>query len=128
MQVLETNVQAFNQYSNQVLRDSDIDLTFTSVHIAIDESYDESSSPSTYNSLMDLTNTGDGLMENAHALRDEYGADLIVGIIYYPSGAAGKAWVPLLQPARQFGVSISGGQYPLVRFFGHLNFLTLKWY
>ena len=114
MQVLETNVQAFNQYSNQVLRDSEIDLTFTSVHIAIDESYDESSSPSTYNSLMDLTNTGDGLMENAHALRDEYGADLIVGIIYYPWGSAGIAWVPATQPYRRLGVSISGGSYPFV--------------
>ena len=84
------------------------------MHIAIDDSYDKSSNPSTYDSLMDLTNTGDGLMENAHALRDEYGADLIVGIIYYPWGSAGIAWVPATQPYRRLGVSISGGSYPFV--------------
>lgn len=97
--LLDTRVQAYTAYFNQVLVDSGIDLTMNTVHYAIDSSYDENGKGKS-RTLRELTNPGDGIMDEAHSLREEYAADFIVGI---RAGGGGVAWVPYTQPDPYYG-------------------------
>jgi len=116
MDLLETYVASWVQYMNDVVVTSEINnLTFKTVHVAIDPDYDEGTSVSTSTVLYDLTDMDDGKLDNAHELRNEYNADFVVGFVYIQFGSAGTAWVPSLQPDNTLGFSVTGGSYPFVR-------------
>ena len=55
--------------------------------------------------LDDITDTGDGYMENVHALRDTHGADL-VALFINNSAYCGLAWLPTV-PTPDIGFSIT---------------------
>jgi len=63
---------------------SNTGLQLELVHVYLEDGYDEPSSQS--NILNDLTNAGDGKLENAHTLRDHYNADLVAIITNVGSG------------------------------------------
>jgi len=65
---------------------SNTGLQLELVHVYLEDGYDEPSSQS--NILNDLTNAGDGKLENAHTLRDHYNADLVAIITNVGSGVA----------------------------------------
>ena len=119
MNLLESYCDTWIEYMNNIVIQSSIaSLTFVKAHVAIDETYDEEVHspdwPGTEWVLKHLTYSQYGFMDNARSLRDEYSADLIVGFMYYPDGARGRGWVPTTFPLKNFGVSITGGPYPLV--------------
>ena len=113
-------VEGLVAVGNQILNNSKVnDLTFDAVHVAVDESYDETSDASTEVVLDHITSPTDGFLDNAHSLRDEFSADLVAGIIgiYAPPGylvGAGVAWTPRIFPARSYGFSVTGGNHPFV--------------
>ena len=74
--------------ANQAYLNSEIDMHLNVVHMA-EVSYTETGDM--YQSLLDLTGTGDGRMDDVHTLRDLYGADQ-VALISADSNYCGIAY------------------------------------
>jgi fibronectin type 3 domain-containing protein len=74
--------------TNQAYLNSGVDARLNLVHAA-EVAYTESASYST--DLNNLTGTGDGYMDEVHALRDAYGADL-VSLFQATGGYCGLSW------------------------------------
>ncbi|MDZ7773212.1 MAG: zinc-dependent metalloprotease family protein [Balneolaceae bacterium] len=92
--------EIFNR-AQQALDNSEVEIQFRMVHAA-KTAYDEDNDTETGTTLGKLQATGDGNMDEAHALRDTYGADLVAlladvddvgGIAYIMGSTAGApAW------------------------------------
>jgi len=81
---------------------SEIDLEFRLVHHA-EVDYTEGD-----NLNVDLNNLTDGLVGNAHGLRDQFEADLVALFSDHPAtGTVGLAWVPTISFHPSFGFSVS---------------------
>ena len=112
---LETHVAEITGYGNIALTNSEISFTFNVVYIHVDDKgNDEGESPDSLDQLDAITNN-----PMAHALRDEYSADLVVHIFHYARDGyyvgKGIGWVPSVFPTRSLGFSSSGGDRLLVR-------------
>jgi len=82
-------------YGNKALKDSNIDYQYETVHIHVDEEFDEGTYTGTSARLSWITAS-----ETAATLRDQYGADLVVDVYYYFltdfDMAGGRGHVPQL--------------------------------
>eukprot|EP00588_Corethron_pennatum_P009197 CAMPEP_0194272224 /NCGR_PEP_ID=MMETSP0169-20130528/5840_1 /TAXON_ID=218684 /ORGANISM="Corethron pennatum, Strain L29A3" /LENGTH=693 /DNA_ID=CAMNT_0039014831 /DNA_START=15 /DNA_END=2093 /DNA_ORIENTATION=+ len=97
-------------YGNLALRNSGISYLYENVHIHVDEENDEGTDATTSERLDWITKS-----ETAAALRDEYGADLVVDVFYMSGNRAGGiGWVPEAFPARHRGFSSQGGLFSLI--------------
>lgn len=121
LNLLDTKAQTWVTYMNTVMSNSEIDVTFVKVHSAVDPTYDEGSNPTSAAidfAADDLRNVGDGKMDDAHVLRDEYSADFVVGFMYKKSGASGVGWIPTKLPNTYDAFSMTGGSYSLLKLLG----------
>ena len=99
-------------YGNQALKNSEIEYQYENVHIHVDEEYDEGTNVNSLDRLNWITAS-----QTAAALRDQYGADLVVDVFYMAGNRAGGiGWVPGTFPARRDGFSSQGGTFQLVSF------------
>ena len=62
-------------YGNQALKNSEIEYQYENVHIHVDEEYDEGTNVNSLDRLNWITYS-----QTAAALRDQYGADLVVDV------------------------------------------------
>jgi len=104
---LVTMVGECTTYGNLALANSKVDYVYETVHIHVDMDHDEGTSASTSERLDWITESA-----TAHALRDEYAADLVVEVFYKAGrSAAGRGHVPRSFPARQLGFSSQAGLF-----------------
>jgi hypothetical protein len=107
-------------------------VTFRLVHTA-KVSYTESGNFST--DLTRLSGNGDGYMDNVHALRDQYGADLVSLIIGSPTSSCGIGYLNTsttsYSSANAFNVSLYScvvGNFTMAHECGHNMGLRHDWY
>jgi hypothetical protein len=89
--------------TNTAFTESGVHTMLNLVHSYREESYVESSFSAFHTALLQITMTKDGVMDNVHALRDQYGADLVALIIDDPA-YCGTAW-PFLDVDYMFSVT-----------------------
>lgn len=105
--LLESYSETWVQYFNEIVADSAIDdLTYVKVGMAIDPTYDEGFDPDLGHMHEAMRITDDGKMDEAHLLRDEYNADLIVTFTTGGGGVAPTNWI---NPIPSWGFSVSAG-------------------
>ncbi len=107
-------------------------VTFRLVHTE-KMTYTESGNFST--DLSRLSGTSDGFMDNVHALRDQYGADMVSLIIGSPTSSCGIGYLNTsttnYSAANGFNVSLYScvvGNYTMAHEFGHNMGLRHDWY
>ena len=107
-------------------------VTFRLVHTA-KIGYTESGNFST--DLTRLSGSSDGYMDNVHALRDQYGADLVSLVIGSPNGTCGMGYLntnpSAYSSASAFNVSLYScvvGNFTLAHENGHNMGLRHDWY
>jgi len=107
-------------------------VTFRLVHTA-KVSYTESGNFST--DLTRLSGNGDGFMDNVHALRDQYGADLVSLIIGSPTSSCGIGYLNTnpssYSSGNAFNVSLYScvvGNFTMAHECGHNMGLRHDWY
>ena len=117
MELLETTLETFVSYINDIFVRSEVYVTVHIAHFVVDESYDEGTAEDGTTKAYDMTEYFFEKDGPAQLLSDEYAADMIVGILRYPnpSFAYGYAYQPIVQPAALYTLSATAGNYPMVR-------------
>ncbi len=112
-------IAACEQSANETLENSDVDARVSVVH-SVQVSYTESGSTNT--DVTRLQGTSDGYMDNVHALRDFYGADIVV-LLIANADYLGQAYRIQANASEAFCVVVDDaavGNYTFAHEIGHL--------